>query len=316
MEVPFQLPERSRVLVAGAGGGFDVYCALPVALKLKGNGHEVHLANYSFTNLGAIRGAATTIKNLSCVTGESVLESGDYFPELHLCRWWQQTFSEQKCVWCYSRVGVRPLAEIFQYLQTSLDLNAVVILDGGVDGLFIGNEFDLATPSMDAISIIAASIVQNWTKIYAFTAFGTEGAESRVRHSDALLRISELTAKGSLLGVSALTRRSSTGESFIKAVEFVNKHLPPEKHSVIAGSVVEALKGRFGPSSFNAKTKCSPVWLSALTFLYWFFDLDAVAKAKPYLHEVLETEAVVDVSDAIERTRKRLGILPRSDIPI
>jgi hypothetical protein len=316
MELPFQLPEHSRILVAGAGGGFDIYCALPVALKLREHGHEVHLANYSFTNLGAVRGSTTDLKHLSCITSESVLESGDYFPELHLCKWWQRTFSEQKCVWCYSRIGVRPLAEIFQHLQATLDLNAIVILDGGVDGLFIGNEFDLATPSMDAISIIAASTIPNWTKIYAFTAFGTEGAESNVRHSDALLRISELTTRDSLLGVSALTRRSNIGKSFIEAVEFVNRQMPSEKQSVIANSIVEALKGRFGSSSFNAKTKVSPVWLSALTSLYWFFDLDAVAKAKPYLQEVLETDNILDVANAIDRTRSRLGILPKSDIPI
>jgi hypothetical protein len=50
--------------------------------------------------------------------------------------------------------------------------------------------------------------------------------------------------------------------------------------------------------------------------LYWFFDLDAVARAKPYLNEVLETDCVMDVANAIERTRNRLGVLPRSDIPI
>jgi hypothetical protein len=305
--------EHSRVLVAGAGGGFDVYCALPVALKLRESGHEVHLANYSFTNLGAVSVSKTEMNRLSCITSESVLESGDYFPELHLCKWWQKAFSEQQCVWCYSLVGVRPMAEIFRYLQAKLNLNAIVILDGGVDGLFIGNEFDLATPSMDAISIIAASIIQDWTKIYAFTAFGTEGAESSVRHSDALLRISELTARDSLLGVSALTRRSNIGSSFIEAVEFVNRQLPSEKQSVIANSVAESMKGRFGFTSFNAKTKVAPVWLSAPTSLYWFFDLDPVAKAKPYLQEVLETEKVMDVANAIERTRQKLGVLPRSD---
>jgi len=120
VELPFQLPERSRVLVAGAGGGFDVYCALPVAFKLRELGHEVHLASYSFTNLGSVRDSDTGIKNLFCVTSKSVLESGDYFPELQLCRWWQEAFSEDKYVWCYNRIGVRPLADIFHHLQASL----------------------------------------------------------------------------------------------------------------------------------------------------------------------------------------------------
>ena len=58
------------------------------------------------------------------------------------------------------------------------------------------------------------------------------------------------------------------------------------------------------------------MWISALTSLYWFFDLDAVAKAKPYRNEVLKTDNGTDVSDAIEKTRARLGVLPKADIPI
>ncbi|MDQ5937729.1 MAG: hypothetical protein QG574_5088 [Cyanobacteriota bacterium erpe_2018_sw_21hr_WHONDRS-SW48-000092_B_bin.40] len=316
MELPFSLPANSRVLVTGAGGGFDVFCALPVALQLKENGHEVHLGNYSFTNLEAVRGALTEKENLYGITGDSTLAKGDYFPELQLSRWWERTFAEKKAIWCYSRIGVRPLSQIFQHLQTTLNLDAIVVLDGGIDGLFKGNEFDLATPSMDAISIIAASTVTKCTKIYAFTAFGTEGAESKVRHADALLRISELTASDAFFGVTALTKNSTIGRQFIEAVDNAHNHLPASQNSVIASSIVESLKGKFGNCRFNAKTQVTPVWISALTSLYWFFDLDAVAKAKPYRNEVLETDNVTDVSDAIEKTRARMGVLPRADIPI
>ncbi len=316
MELPFSLAPNSRVLVAGAGGGFDVFCALPVALQLKENGHEVHLANYSFTNLEAVRGAATDKTGLYCITRDSVLAKGDYFPELQLSRWWEKTFAEKKAVWCYSRIGVRPLSQIFQHLQTNLKLDAIVILDGGIDGLFKGNEYDLATPSMDAISIIAASTLTNCSKIYAFTAFGTEGAESQVRHADALLRISELTANDAFYGVTALTKKSTIGRQFIEAVDNAHNHLPAAQNSVIASSIIESLKGKFGNCRYNAKTQVTPVWISALTSLYWFFDLDAVAKAKPYLSEVLETDNVTDVSDAIEKTRARMGVLRKTDIPI
>jgi hypothetical protein len=39
-------PARS-VLIAGAGGGFDVYAGLPLALALWHSGVQVHLANLS-----------------------------------------------------------------------------------------------------------------------------------------------------------------------------------------------------------------------------------------------------------------------------
>jgi hypothetical protein len=45
-----RLRPASRVLVAGAGGGFDVYAGLPLALALHAAGKQVHLANLSFTD--------------------------------------------------------------------------------------------------------------------------------------------------------------------------------------------------------------------------------------------------------------------------
>jgi hypothetical protein len=52
----FALPSvtdgSSRVLHAGAGGGYDVYAALPLLAALEARGVEVVLANFSFTYLG------------------------------------------------------------------------------------------------------------------------------------------------------------------------------------------------------------------------------------------------------------------------
>jgi hypothetical protein len=46
-----RLKKAKRVLVAGAGGGFDVYAGLPLAVALSEAGREVHLANLPFTAL-------------------------------------------------------------------------------------------------------------------------------------------------------------------------------------------------------------------------------------------------------------------------
>jgi len=42
------LEPATRVLIAGAGGGFDVYAGLPLAIALRDAGVEVYLANLSF----------------------------------------------------------------------------------------------------------------------------------------------------------------------------------------------------------------------------------------------------------------------------
>ena len=47
-----RLNRHDRILIAGAGGGFDVYAGLPLATALRRAGKQVFLANLTFTYLG------------------------------------------------------------------------------------------------------------------------------------------------------------------------------------------------------------------------------------------------------------------------
>jgi hypothetical protein len=51
--IPFlnRLDAAKRILIAGCGGGFDVFSGVPIGLSLTGAGKEVTCANLSFTNL-------------------------------------------------------------------------------------------------------------------------------------------------------------------------------------------------------------------------------------------------------------------------
>ena len=44
-----QLESAKSILIAGAGGGFDVFAGLPIYFALRDMGKTVHLANFSFT---------------------------------------------------------------------------------------------------------------------------------------------------------------------------------------------------------------------------------------------------------------------------
>lgn len=197
-----------------------------------------------------------------------------------------------------------------------LSIETVIVVDGGVDGLFIGNEYDLGTPSMDAITIISTWKQRKCQKYYAFTAFGTEGPAYKIRHADVLKRVAELVRTDAALGVSALLKGSEEGKRFIEAVDHVHSEVNPIWHSIIASSVVAAMNGSFGEMNLTPRTDWAPVWVSPLTNLYWFFLLDPIAVAKPYLQDVLETDDVPAVAAAIERTRELLGIVEKNDIPI
>jgi len=51
-----RLDGARRILIAGAGGGFDVFSGLPLYFRLKELGHEVFLANLTNSRLGRVEG--------------------------------------------------------------------------------------------------------------------------------------------------------------------------------------------------------------------------------------------------------------------
>ena len=46
-----QLAKCQNLLIAGMGGGFDIFCGLPIYLELQRRGQKVHLANFSFSDV-------------------------------------------------------------------------------------------------------------------------------------------------------------------------------------------------------------------------------------------------------------------------
>jgi hypothetical protein len=80
-----RLQRHPRILIAGAGGGFDVYAGLPLYVALRAVGHEVFLANLTFTYLGETD-CRYLAPHLAVATMETM--GGDrYFPERRLAEW-------------------------------------------------------------------------------------------------------------------------------------------------------------------------------------------------------------------------------------
>ena len=312
---PLDLPPGD-VLLAGAGGGFDFLCGLPIVLELERRGHDVHIANYSFTRLSLVRGGAWHGEHLLQITADSQLQQGDYFPEQLLARWYRECKSIEKPVWCLAQKGVVPTTASYDYLIERLGIQTVICIDGGVDGLFRGDEFDLATPSMDSISVMAASLCRARRRIYACTAFGTEGAEGKVSHAQALARMADLIRAGAMLGVGTTIRQSEVGREFLDAVQTIFRWTPPLRRSIVVGTLQAAAEGAFGPTVVNEKTRDRPPWVSPLTSLVWYFEAEAVARLKLFYDRCLGSTTVQDVADAVESARGRTAIQPYEPIPI
>jgi hypothetical protein len=79
------LASSRSVLIAGAGGGFDVYAGLPLAIALWDAGVQVHLANLSFTQLELLDLHAWAAPDVAAVMPDTA-GPRDYFPERTLAR--------------------------------------------------------------------------------------------------------------------------------------------------------------------------------------------------------------------------------------
>jgi hypothetical protein len=292
------LAPARRILLAGAGGGFDIFCGLPLFFALRAQGKEVHLANLSFTHLARATGERHSPTWLE-VTADSTGPE-QYFPELYLCRYLRGQGLESS-LHCFERTGVKPLTETYQALTAKLSPDAVVLVDGGTDSLMRGDETGLGTPVEDVASILSASTVDCACKLLVSVGFGVDTFHG-VCHADFLRSVAELTWDGGFLGAFSLTREMPSVQAWREAVLEVFRAMP-DHPSIVSSSVLSAVEGRFGDYHMTHRTRGSELFINPLMGLCWVFQLDAVARRILYADLVRETATPLELESAIEKFR-------------
>ncbi|RUS66919.1 hypothetical protein CUZ56_01714 [Saezia sanguinis] len=88
MLLPFfkELSTSHSILLAGAGGGFDIVSGIPIYFYLRTLGKNVVLANLSFTELSETE-SAEPCPGMYHITADS--KTIPYFPEKHMLQWLQ-----------------------------------------------------------------------------------------------------------------------------------------------------------------------------------------------------------------------------------
>lgn len=72
-----RLNKSRNVLIAGAGGGFDVFSGLPLFFALERQGKKVHLANWTFSEIDAAPGASERLSDF--LVAVSADTKGSYY---------------------------------------------------------------------------------------------------------------------------------------------------------------------------------------------------------------------------------------------
>src|SRR5262245_49624549 len=153
-----ELEESRTVLLAGAGGGFDIFSGLPLYFGLRAAGKKVHLANLSFSHLDGAAGRRLHPAAVEVTADSQVTAS--YFPEYHLSRWFREQGQEVP-IYCFERTGYGPLVAAYREVTRHLQIDTILLVDGGTDSLMRGDESGLGTPEEDMASIAAVDDVDD-----------------------------------------------------------------------------------------------------------------------------------------------------------
>jgi hypothetical protein len=313
LQLPFfaELDEAKTILIAGAGGGFDIFSGLPLYFALRGAGKQVFLANLSFSHLEAATGRQLAPAALE-VTADSRVMAG-YFPEYHLCRWFRSQ-SEEVPIYCFDRTGFQPLLEGYRAVVNHLQVDTVVLVDGGTDSLMRGDEAGLGTPEEDIVSIAAVDVLEVARKYLVCLGFGVDAFHG-VCHAHALEAVAELTREGAFLGALSLTQEMPEVRRYMEAAEAVCAAMP-DCPSIVCASILSALEGHYGDHHRTGRTRGSTLWINPLMTMYWCFRLNPVACRILYLHEVKRTQTAWDLIEAIDAFRRSSPLIrERTAIP-
>lgn len=308
--LPPSLANCNHVLIAGAGGGFDIYAGIPLYEALVASGTAVSLANLSFSHL-ANTDAKPMVSGLYEITSETAFP-GPYFPEGVLARFFANR-GRAVSIYSFEKTGVAPLKCCYQFLIEHLGIDAIILVDGGTDILMRGDEAGLGTPEEDMASLAAVSGLDVATKLVYCLGFGIDTYHG-VCHAQFLENVAALSRSGGFLGVQSLLPSMPESELYLEAVRFSEEHMAFHP-SIVNTSIASALEGKFGDVHRTERTRSSELFISPLMSMYWAFELGSLVDEHLYLSTLTDSETIWDLQFAIQAFRSQTEARERQAIP-
>lgn len=298
-------------MLAGCGGGYDVFGAVPLYFDLKERSKEVFLASLSFTDFNQIVNGSKTNNHYRTISAESkFLDTDVYSPEYYLSKWFKDELNEDIDIYSFPLLGAQPLGDAYRSLYEKLGFDTVILVDGGTDSLLQGDEYGLGTYIEDLSSLLAVNslkIPQIRNKIIISVGFGID-AHHGVSHYDILSNIADIIQRGGFLGSFSLENTCKPVERYIDAVRYVNTEISKTEAldhetldrgiSIVQNSIISALGGNFGSNRRSHRTESggsdvSSMLINPLMGLMWCFKI-------PVVCDLLKCTPTLSVLDTME----------------
>ena len=299
-----KLNDSKKILLAGAGGGFDIFCGLPLYFSLINQGKEVVLANLSFTSLEDFKGSWLT-KTMMEVTADTLAFEGLYFPEWYLSKWFKEVQNKDVSVFSFVRSGVVPLIENYQRLIKQFDIDTVVLIDGGTDSLMRGDEDRLGTPKEDYLSLAALQAIPECQKMVTCLGFGVDHYHG-VSNDLTFKAIAELTEMGGYLGCASMLKEMPEVQTYRDICDYTFDKMNFGT-SIVSSSILSAVAGHYGNHHATERTQGSRLWINPLMPIYWFFDFEILAQRNLIINQLMMTEFHDQIIREIMRIRAMMN---------
>lgn len=309
-----ELEDSKSILIAGAGGGFDVFCGIPLYFSLINQGKKVVIGNFSFTSLAETNAELVYPYCYKIRAEDMDLTMRNYFPEKYLKQWLSAERFDTE-VYGFERIGVNPLQKVYQYLIKEHNLDTIILIDGGTDSLMFGDEEGLGTPHEDICSMAAVYKSGIEKQFLVSLGFGVDHYHG-VSHFRFLENVAEIASGNGYMGCFQITKEMSEAKKYIEAVDYVNKRMRGFE-SIVSNSIISALEGKYGNYHKTNRTNGSRLWINPLMTIYWSFDLREVIKKIKYYDFIKDVNTIGEFNGKLAAYRSSLkGYRDKKQMPI
>jgi len=314
--VVMALQKSKNILIMGMGGD-GLLAGLPIYLTLEKMGMKVNLANYTHANWDTINQYVEVIPMASgClgVTG-NILKSSDNLPEAYLASWFKEVKEQDVPVWTLKRdQSVKEYSKSLSMLVGHLEIDAILLVDAGVDSIMTGDEEGSGKMMEDTLTLAAIKNVDIPIKILSCIGFGAE-VEENLSHYLALENMAKITKQGGFYGSCSVVDFMDCFNQYKKACEHVWNQLG-HSNSHVQQRVINSAEGEFGDSHMFPMEKNVDIFISPLTSVYWFYNAEAAIFNNIIIPQIEEKETFYDavqvgvpmIKSLINRARKPIPL--------
>lgn len=309
-----ELKDSNNILLAGAGGGFDIFSGIPLYFALRKLGKNIIMGNLSFTWLDESTSEVVYPYCYKVQATDTERSGRNYFPEKYL-KQWLISQREDPPIYAFPMSGVNQLKNAYKYLIKTHSIDTVILVDGGTDSLMFGDEEGLGTPCEDVCSMAAVYRTGIKKQFLLCLGFGVDHFHG-VSHYRFLENVNLIAANGGYLGLFQILKEMDEAQKYLQAIEFVNVRMNKQQ-SIVSNSIASALEGNYGDYHKTSRTPGSKLWINPLMTIYWCFQLRSVIKEIKYYDYIRDVNSAAEFNSQLYTYRRSLDkVREKKQIPI